>query len=94
MKRSEKKKRSKSQDIHVNAEPDKTINLISDDEMVSNPPRNSMQIKRWKNMLSQLHSKSQITECKGISISRSRETSNVEQLKLDETILKVRISVM
>ena len=43
MKRSEKKKRPKSQDKHVNTESDETINLISDDEAANTPPRNSMQ---------------------------------------------------
>merc|ERR1712235_106177 len=64
------------------------LDLISDDEIVRKPPKNSMQIKRWKAMLMKLNSKPRMSECENNLLSRLRETPNDEKLKHDESILK------
>jgi len=86
LKRSERKKRSKSKNRIIDT--NEIIDLISDDEIVRKPPKNSMQIKRWKAMLMKLNSKPQMSECENNLLSRLRETPNDEKLKHDESILK------
>ena len=66
------------------------IDLISDEEIDKTPPRNSMQIKRWKAMLKKLNSKSQMAQCKNESfINRMNKSPNDEKIKSDQSILKV-----
>ena len=81
-----KKKQSKSDTTFEDSE---IIDLISDEEVDKTPPRNSMQIKRWKTILEKLHSKSQITQWKEGFINRMSKTSNGKKIKLDQSILKV-----
>ena len=65
------------------------IDLISDEEVDKTPPRNSMQIKRWRTLLDKLHSKAPMTQCKDSFINRMSKSPNDEKMKLDQSILKV-----
>merc|ERR1711953_683594 len=80
-----KKKQSKSDTTFEDSE---IIDLISDEEVDKTPPRNSMQIKRWKTILEKLHSKSQITQWKEGFINRMSKSPNGKKIKLDQSILK------
>ena len=92
MKRTERKrKKSKSDTTFEGSE---VIDLISDEEVDKTPPRNSMQIKRWKTILETIHSKSQITRWQEGFINRMNKSPNEKKIKLDQGILKVWISFM
>ena len=97
-KRTERKRKKSKSDTNIESRASadtlidgpEIIDLISDEEIDKTPPRNSMQIKRWKAMLKKLNSKSQMAQCKNESfINRMNKSPNDEKIKSDQSILKV-----
>ena len=97
LKRTERKRKKSKSDIDSKSlrnQSEEIIDLISDEEVDKTPPRNSMQIKRWRTLLDKLHSKAPMTQCKDSFINRMSKSPNDEKMKLDQSILKVWISFM
>jgi len=92
LKRKERKRKKSKSDIDsrsLSNQSEEIIDLISDEEVDKTPPRNSMQIKRWRTLLDKLHSKAPMTQCKDSFINRMSKSPNDEKMKLDQSILKV-----